>query len=94
MGATASAATQTIAVTVNPMAEAPLVSVGGPVTVTEGTNQLVGRDPERIVKAARAGLDTPPAEPGQVPCRPAGWDGQASQRIAAVLVSQADRQKR
>ncbi len=27
-----------------------------PVTVTEGTNQLVGRDPERIVKAARAVL--------------------------------------
>jgi len=57
-----------------------------PVTVTEGTNQLVGRDPERIVKAVRAVLDTPPAEPGQVPRRPALWDGRASQRIAAILV--------
>jgi UDP-N-acetylglucosamine 2-epimerase (non-hydrolysing) len=52
-----------------------------PVTVSEGTNQLVGRDPERIVKAARAVLEAPvPA-----PRRPALWDGRAGQRIAAAL---------
>ncbi len=61
-----------------------------PVTVTDGTNQLVGRDPERIVKAARAVLDAAPALPaprGPAPRRPPLWDGQASQRIAATLVA-------
>ena len=32
-----------------------------PITLTEGTNQLVGRDPECIVKAALGVLDDPPA---------------------------------
>ena len=31
-----------------------------PITLTEGTNQLVGRDPERIVKTAAGVLDAPP----------------------------------
>jgi len=57
-----------------------------PVTVTEGTNQLVGRDPERIVKAARAVLEASPPALGQDQRRPALWDGRAGQRIAAVLV--------
>jgi UDP-N-acetylglucosamine 2-epimerase (non-hydrolysing) len=74
-----------------------------PVTVTEGTNQLVGRDPERIVKAARAVLDAPPPVPGQARRCPGLWDGRAGQRIAAVLVAEGqhgtarittDRQKR
>jgi UDP-N-acetylglucosamine 2-epimerase (non-hydrolysing) len=51
-----------------------------PITVTEGTNQLVGRDPARIVAAARAVLADPPP-----PRRPALWDGHAARRIAAVL---------
>lgn len=51
-----------------------------PITVTEGTNQVVGRDPERIVAAALAALDRPLA-----PRRPDGWDGRAAERIAAVL---------
>ena len=58
-----------------------------PVTVTEGTNQLVGREPERIVRAARAVLDAPPPTPGQAR-RPALWDGQAGQRIAAALTTE------
>jgi UDP-N-acetylglucosamine 2-epimerase (non-hydrolysing) len=53
-----------------------------PVTITEGTNQLVGTDPDRIVAAASAVLSSAPA-----PRRPALWDGQASQRIAAILVA-------
>jgi UDP-N-acetylglucosamine 2-epimerase (non-hydrolysing) len=57
-----------------------------PVTVTEGTNQVVGRDPERIVKAARAVLDAPPPSALR---RPALWDGQAGRRIAAVLAGGA-----
>ena len=33
-----------------------------PITLTEGTNQLVGRDPERIVKTALRVLETPPPQ--------------------------------
>jgi len=51
-----------------------------PVTVTEGTNTLVGRDPQRIVSEARRVL-----RDGVPPRRPALWDGQAGERIAAVL---------
>jgi UDP-N-acetylglucosamine 2-epimerase (non-hydrolysing) len=53
-----------------------------PVTLTEGTNQLVGRDPARIVAAARQVLASPPA-----PRRPALWDGRAGQRIAAAILA-------
>ena len=52
-----------------------------PITIAEGTNQLVGRDPERIVAAARRVLEAPPA-----PRAPALWDGRAGQRIADVLL--------
>ncbi len=53
-----------------------------PITVTEGTNVLVGTDPRRILEAARAALeerDRPRRPP------PALWDGRASDRIAEVL---------
>jgi UDP-N-acetylglucosamine 2-epimerase (non-hydrolysing) len=53
-----------------------------PVTLTEGTNELVGRDPDRIVAAAVRVLADPPA-----PRRPALWDGRAAQRIAAALIT-------
>jgi UDP-N-acetylglucosamine 2-epimerase (non-hydrolysing) len=56
-----------------------------PVTVTDGTNQLVGRDPVRIVAAARQVLNSRPA-----PRRPALWDGRAGQRIAAQLLADSD----
>ncbi len=53
-----------------------------PITVTEGTNQLVGRDPERIVAAARGVLH------GTLPPRaPDLWDGSAGVRIAKILVA-------
>ena len=54
-----------------------------PITLTEGTNRLVGRDPDRIVRAAREVLAAPPP----VPRAPALWDGQAGPRIAATLVT-------
>ena len=57
-----------------------------PITLTEGTNQLVGRDPSRIVKAAHEVLAAPPRSPR----RPALWDGKAGQRIAAALVEGHD----
>lgn len=52
-----------------------------PITIAEGTNQLVGREPERIVKAARAVLHD-----GVEARRPALWDGHASERIVAALL--------
>lgn len=52
-----------------------------PVTVTEGTNQVVGRDPERIVAAAMEVLAT-----GVEPRCPALWDGRAGGRIAEAIV--------
>jgi UDP-N-acetylglucosamine 2-epimerase (non-hydrolysing) len=53
-----------------------------PITVTEGTNRVVGRDPRRIVEAALQTL-------GQdcVPRRPALWDGKAGERIAETLIN-------
>jgi len=53
-----------------------------PITLTEGTNQLVGGDPVRIVATARQVLADPP-----VSQRPALWDGQAGKRIAAALLA-------
>jgi UDP-N-acetylglucosamine 2-epimerase (non-hydrolysing) len=53
-----------------------------PITVTEGTNTLVGRDPEKIALMARQVFDEPPA-----PRRPALWDGRAGVRIAETLLS-------
>jgi UDP-N-acetylglucosamine 2-epimerase (non-hydrolysing) len=53
-----------------------------PITVTEGTNVLVGRDPERIVATARAVLAHPPAKRS-----PELWDGKAGGRIAEALLA-------
>jgi UDP-N-acetylglucosamine 2-epimerase (non-hydrolysing) len=52
-----------------------------PITVTEGTNRVVGTDPATIL-AAYAELSTE-----REPRRPAGWDGMAADRIAAVLTT-------
>jgi UDP-N-acetylglucosamine 2-epimerase (non-hydrolysing) len=52
-----------------------------PITVTEGTNQVVGTDPERIVSTARVVL-----RDGVPKRRPQLWDGHAAQRIVEVIV--------
>lgn len=52
-----------------------------PTTITEGTNVLVGREPDRIVAEARRVL-----RDGVAPRRPALWDGKAGERIADVLM--------
>jgi UDP-N-acetylglucosamine 2-epimerase (non-hydrolysing) len=52
-----------------------------PVTVTEGTNTVVGTDGRKILDAATAILQGDPGEPR----RPELWDGRAGERIAAVL---------
>lgn len=51
-----------------------------PVTVEEGTNRLVGVDPDDIARAIREVLESDVA--GRVP---ALWDGRAAERIVAVL---------
>lgn len=51
-----------------------------PITVTLGTNRLVGHDPEFIYKSAVEVLRDPPR--GTVPPL---WDGQAGVRIAGIL---------
>jgi UDP-N-acetylglucosamine 2-epimerase (non-hydrolysing) len=52
-----------------------------PITVSEGTNRVVGREPERIVTEARRVI-----REGVPPRRPALWDGRAGERIAQVLI--------
>ena len=53
-----------------------------PVTVTDGTNTIVGRDPARIAAGFASALSGPTS-----PRRPALWDGAAGGRIAEVLVN-------
>jgi UDP-N-acetylglucosamine 2-epimerase (non-hydrolysing) len=53
-----------------------------PVTVLEGTNRVVGRDPAIVVAAAMDVLATPP--PAR---RPQLWDGRAAERIADALLA-------
>ena len=55
-----------------------------PVTVTHGTNQLVGQDMTRLAQSVDAVL-TGQAKHGQIPPL---WDGKAGQRIAAILAAQ------
>jgi UDP-N-acetylglucosamine 2-epimerase (non-hydrolysing) len=52
-----------------------------PITVTQGTNRLLGEDPASILPAAAPILDGK-TTPGRCPDL---WDGHASERIAAVL---------
>jgi len=52
-----------------------------PVTVTEGTNTIVGRDPQRIVGGVQAVLSGQ-GKTGRVPEL---WDGHAATRIVEVL---------
>lgn len=52
-----------------------------PITIDQGTNQLVGTDPQRIAAAANRLLDDGPLQ-GRIP---EGWDGKAAQRIVAAI---------
>jgi UDP-N-acetylglucosamine 2-epimerase (non-hydrolysing) len=52
-----------------------------PITITEGTNQVIGRSPERVLTAARDVLAN-----GWPKRCPALWDGHAGGRIAKILV--------
>ncbi len=52
-----------------------------PVTCTQGTNTIVGTDPDRILDAALATLESPPTGAAVPPL----WDGRAAERIIDVL---------
>jgi UDP-N-acetylglucosamine 2-epimerase len=52
-----------------------------PATVDQGTNQLVGADPKRIVAAAKKVLSGATSKSA----RPPLWDGHAAERITQVL---------
>jgi UDP-N-acetylglucosamine 2-epimerase (non-hydrolysing) len=54
-----------------------------PVTLAEGTNTLVGLDPERIIRAGLQALDEPPGT-GHLPEL---WDGRAAARIIDILAA-------
>ena len=53
-----------------------------PITVSEGTNQIVGTDPERIVAAAEDVLEGRRAVSGRIP---EFWDGRAAVRVVDAL---------
>jgi UDP-N-acetylglucosamine 2-epimerase (non-hydrolysing) len=53
-----------------------------PITVSDGTNTVVGRDPKKIAAVANEVLTR-----GAERRRPALWDGQAGERIADALMS-------
>lgn len=53
-----------------------------PITITEGTNTLVGFDRDRILQAASAAIAAT-----SIPRRPALWDGRTAERIADVLLA-------
>jgi UDP-N-acetylglucosamine 2-epimerase (non-hydrolysing) len=55
-----------------------------PITITHGTNVLIGRDWQLLRKHFHEALDGRPKEAG----RPPLWDGKASERIAEILSRQ------
>ena len=58
-----------------------------PVTVSQGTNEVVGTDPARIIAAARAIL----AGRAKASRIPPLWDGRAAERIVEVLLREIPR---
>lgn len=56
-----------------------------PVTVTMGTNQLIGSDPERLRTTALAVFHTPSSRESKRHAVPPLWDGKAAARIVKVL---------
>jgi UDP-N-acetylglucosamine 2-epimerase (non-hydrolysing) len=53
-----------------------------PITVEQGTNKLVGTDPDVIKREAKAALAAKPGERHPVP---ALWDGHTADRIVAAV---------
>jgi len=55
-----------------------------PITLSQGSNTLVGSDPERIIGAARRALAGEP----RASARPELWDGLAARRIVSTLADE------
>lgn len=53
-----------------------------PVTITDGTNTLVGTDPEKILEAGKEAL----SKAANKDKRPKLWDGHAAERIVKILM--------
>jgi UDP-N-acetylglucosamine 2-epimerase (non-hydrolysing) len=60
-----------------------------PITITEGTNTLVGSSPEALVAAAEATLGSA-GKRGRIPEL---WDGKASQRVVQHVLNFLDQQR-
>src|SRR5258708_7717592 len=58
-----------------------------PVTISQGTNMLVGTDPAKIVAAARNAL----AGKGKAGRIPPLWDGHTAKRIVDILLTEVPR---
>jgi len=57
-----------------------------PVTVSHGTNRVIGTDPARIVREGLHALSHPPAPQAPPPL----WDGQSATRIVKILLGEID----
>jgi UDP-N-acetylglucosamine 2-epimerase (non-hydrolysing) len=60
-----------------------------PITISQGTNLLVGTDPNKIIAAARDIL----AGKGKAGRIPPLWDGKAAERIVAILLKLVSRRE-
>jgi UDP-N-acetylglucosamine 2-epimerase (non-hydrolysing) len=58
-----------------------------PITISEGTNRLVGTDPAKILAAAKESLATG----GKRGRTPRLWDGHAAERIVSILLREVRR---
>lgn len=54
-----------------------------PITITAGTNTLLGLDPSAIAQIPKALTQRPPKKPDPLPL----WDGHAAERIADIVTS-------